>query len=140
MMSGIRARNTRPEMRLRRELHALGFRFRLHAKDLPGKPDLVLKKHNAAIFVHGCFWHRHRDCRLASTPASNSGFWADKFARNVERDMQATAALRNKGWRVAVVWECGLRRKDIAIVMEQARQWLLSDDPYIELPRSREVS
>lgn len=140
MMSGIRARNTRPEMRLRRELHALGFRFRLHAKDLPGKPDLLLKKHNAAIFVHGCFWHQHSYCRLASTPASNSGFWAEKFARNAERDMQATAALRNKGWRVAVVWECGLRRKDIAIVMEQATQWLLSDDPYIELPRSREVS
>lgn len=127
-------------MRLRRELHALGFRFRLHAKDLPGKPDLLLKKHNAAIFVHGCFWHQHSYCRLASTPASNSGFWAEKFARNAERDMQATAALRNKGWRVAVVWECGLRRKDIAIVMEQATQWLLSDDPYIELPRSREVS
>jgi DNA mismatch endonuclease, patch repair protein len=140
MMSGIRARNTRPEMRLRRELHALGFRFRLHAKDLPGKPDLLLKKHNVAIFVHGCFWHRHPDCRLASAPASNSGFWAEKFARNAERDMQATAALRNKGWRVAVVWECGLRRKDIAIVMEQVKQWLLSDDPYIELPRAREVS
>ena len=124
-------------MRLRRELHALGFRFRLHAKDLPGKPDLVLKKHNAAIFVQGCFWHRHPDCRLASTPASNSGFWAEKFARNAERDMQATAALRNKGWRVATVWECGLRRKDIAIVIEQTKHWLLSDTPQIELPRTK---
>jgi DNA mismatch endonuclease, patch repair protein len=135
MMSGIRARNTRPEMRLRRELHALGFRFWLHAKDLPGKPELLLHKHRAAIFVHGCFWHRHTDCRLASTPASNSGFWADKFARNVGRDRQVTDALRNKGWRVATVWECGLRRKDISIVIEQTELWLLSDDSHIELPR-----
>ena len=135
MMSGIRARNTRPEMRLRRELHALGFRFRLHAKDLPGKPDLVLKKHNAAIFVHGCFWHRHRDCPLASTPSSNREFWADKFARNSERDRQAMEALRSMGWRIATVWECGLRRKDISIVIELTRQWLLSHDPHIELPR-----
>ena len=134
MMSSIRARNTRPEMRLRRAIHALGFRFRLHAKDLPGKPDLVLRKHRAVIFVNGCFWHRHPDCSLASTPASNPGFWADKFARNVERDRQATEALRNKGWRVATVWECGLRGKDVAIVVEQTRQWLLSDDPKIELP------
>lgn len=135
MMGGIRARNTRPEMRLRRALHALGFRFRLHAKELPGKPDLVLRKHGAVIFVHGCFWHRHRDCRLASTPASNSSFWADKFARNVERDRQAMEALRDMGWRVAIVWECGLRRKDTSIVIELTREWLLSDDPQLELPR-----
>ena len=133
-MGGIRARNTRPEMRLRRALHALGFRFRLHAKGLPGKPDLVLRKHSAVIFVHGCFWHRHRDCRLASTPASNREFWGDKFAKNVERDRQAVEALQNKGWRVATVWECGLRRKDLAILLEQTRQWLLSDDLLIEMP------
>ena len=133
-MGGIRARNTRPEMRLRRALHALGFRFRLHAKGLPGKPDLVLRKHSAVIFVHGCFWHRHRDCRLASTPASNREFWDDKFAKNVERDRQAVEALQNKGWRVATVWECGLRRKDTAILLEQTRQWLLSDDLLIEMP------
>lgn len=135
MMSGIRARNTRPEMRLRRELHALGFRYHLHAKGLPGKPDLVLRKHGAVIFVHGCFWHRHRDCRLASTPASNREFWADKFARNVERDRLATEAMRKMGWRVATVWECGLRHKDISIVIEQTALWLLTDDPHIELPR-----
>ena len=134
-MRGIRARNTRPEMRLRRALHALGFRFRLHAKGLPCKPDLVLRKHGAVIFVHGCFWHRHQDCSLASTPASNSQFWADKFARNVARDRLAADALQNTGWRVATVWECGLRHKDIAFVIEQTRQWLLSDDPHIELPR-----
>lgn len=135
MMSGIRAQNTRPEMRLRRAIHALGFRFRLHAKDLPGKPDPVLRKHRAVIFVHGCFWHRHADCSLTSTPASNSGFWADKFDRNVERDRQAMEALRDMGWRVAIVWECGLRHNDLAIVIEQTRWWLLSDDPHIELSR-----
>ena len=134
MMSGIRARNTRPEMRLRRALHALGFRFRLHAKGLPGKPDLVLHKHGAVIFVHGCFWHRHLDCRLASTPASNREFWNDKFVSNIERDKRATEALRERGWRVATVWECCLRPKDISIVIEQTRLWLLSDDPKIELP------
>jgi DNA mismatch endonuclease, patch repair protein len=135
MMGGIRAWNTLPEMRLRRALHALGFRFRLHAKGLPGKPDLVLRKHGAVIFVHGCFWHRHRDCRLASTPASNREFWADKFARNIERDRQSMEALGAMGWRVATVWECGLRPKDISIVIAQIGQWQLSGDPHFELPR-----
>jgi DNA mismatch endonuclease, patch repair protein len=135
MMGGIRAWNTLPEMRLRRALHALGFRFRLHAKGLPGKPDLVLRKHGAVIFVHGCFWHRHRDYRLASTPASNREFWADKFARNIERDRQSMEALGAMGWRVATVWECGLRPKDISIVIAQIGQWQLSGDPHFELPR-----
>ena len=137
MMSGIRARNTRPEMRLRRELHALGFRFRLHAKDLPGKPDLVLKKHNAAIFVHGCFWHRHRDCRLASTPASHREFWGDKFAKNVERDRQAMEALRAMDWRVAIIWECGLRPKHISELIDTLSFWVLSTEPQLELPNDK---
>ena len=133
-MAAIRGRDTKPELIIRKGLHARGFRFRLHGRDLPGRPDLIFPKYRVLIWVHGCFWHRHRDCRLASTPASNSGFWADKFARNVERDRQATEALRNKGWRVATVWECGLRRKDISFVIEQTKQWLLSDNPQIELP------
>ena len=110
MMSGIRGKDTRPEMLVRRELHRLGFRFRLHDARLPGKPDLVLRKHSAVIFVHGCYWHRHEGCRYATTPATRREFWLAKFAANVERDRRDQAALRARGWRVFVVWECVLRR------------------------------
>lgn len=91
---------------MRRAAHALGFRFRLHRKDLPGKPDVVFPKHAVAMFVHGCFWHRHAGCRKASTPKSRVEYWSDKFERNVERDARAEAELRALGWRVHVVWEC----------------------------------
>lgn len=109
MMSGIRGRNTRPEMAVRRHLHAAGFRFRLHRKDLPGKPDIVLPRHKVAIFVHGCFWHRHAGCPKATTPSSNIEFWQKKFADNVARDARDRAALEALGWRVLVVWECELK-------------------------------
>jgi DNA mismatch endonuclease, patch repair protein len=133
-MRGIRARNTRPEMRLRSALHRLGFRFRLHARELPGKPDLILRKHRAVVLVHGCFWHRHTGCRLASIPASNAEFWVEKFTRNVERDRQVMKMLVAAGWRVAIVWECGLRSKDISGVVDSIKQWLISDKPLLELP------
>ncbi|MDE3799575.1 DNA mismatch endonuclease Vsr [Sinorhizobium meliloti] len=107
-MSRIRSSNTSPELALRRALHALGFRFRLHRKDLPGKPDIVLPRHRTAIFVHGCFWHRHDGCKVASTPKSNTEFWIKKFDRNVARDVQARDVLEAQGWRVIVVWECEL--------------------------------
>lgn len=109
MMSGIRGRNTRPEMAVRRHLHAAGLRFRLHRKDLPGKPDIVLPRHKVAIFVHGCFWHRHAGCPKATTPSSNVEFWQKKFADNVARDVRDRAALEALGWRVLVVWECELK-------------------------------
>lgn len=109
MMSGIRGRNTRPEMAVRRHLHAAGFRFRLHRKDLPGKPDIVLPRHKVAIFVHGCFWHRHEGCPKATTPSSNIEFWQKKFVDNVARDARDRAALESLGWRVLVVWECELK-------------------------------
>lgn len=112
-MSRIRGRNTRPELALRRLLHAAGFRYRLH-QNLPGHPDLVLPKYRAIIFVHGCFWHRHAGCRVASTPKSNVNFWMDKFARNVERDAAVESTLRQSGWRVLVVWECDLNTKEKA--------------------------
>ena len=106
MMSGIRSRNTRPEMLIRRGLHALGFRFRLHDRTLPGKPDLVFRKHHAVIMVNGCFWHRHKGCKFATTPKTNRDFWTDKFRRNVERDRRTKRQLQDQGLRVLVIWEC----------------------------------
>lgn len=110
MMSGIRSRDTRPELTVRRYLHAHGFRYRLHARNLPGSPDLVLPKYRVAILVHGCFWHRHQGCRYATTPASNTERWQHKFDTNVKRDQRKEAQLRVAGWRVIVVWECELRQ------------------------------
>ena len=106
-MSGIRGKNTKPEITVRKFLHRKGLRFRLHAK-LPGKPDLTFPKYKTAVFVHGCFWHRHEGCRFSTTPKNNADFWQKKFAANVERDARATAQLDELGWRVLVVWECQL--------------------------------
>ena len=110
VMSKIRSTNTRPERAVRSLLHGLGLRFRIHGKGLPGTPDIVLKRHKTVVEVLGCFWHRHRGCRLASTPASNKRFWQDKFARNAARDGSNRRALRKLGWRTVVVWECELRK------------------------------
>lgn len=105
-MSRIRSKNTKPEVALRRALHRLGFRFRLHRKDLPGKPDIVLPKYRTAIFVHGCFWHGHKGCKVANTPKSNTEFWIAKFKKNRERDRLASQQLNSLGWKVFTVWEC----------------------------------
>ncbi|WHS59662.1 MULTISPECIES: very short patch repair endonuclease [unclassified Pseudomonas] len=110
MMAAITGKNTQPELALRRFLHANGYRFRLHRKDLPGKPDIVIPKLRTCIFVHGCFWHRHAGCRYATTPKTRSEFWAAKFSRNVERDLENVYALRSLGWRVITVWECEIKR------------------------------
>lgn len=109
MMSSIKSENTKPEMLLRRYLHSCGFRYRLHVKSLPGCPDLVLPKYRAAIFVHGCFWHRHEECFYSYMPASRAEFWQAKFAANVRRDKEAISALLQDGWKVRVVWECGFK-------------------------------
>lgn len=109
MMASIKGKNTRPELALRRYLYSLGFRFRLHKKNLPGKPDLVLSKYQLAIFVHGCFWHRHKKCRYATSPSSRKEFWDSKFQDNVDRDERQMQELLRCGWRVLVVWECGLK-------------------------------
>lgn len=111
-MSRIRRANTRPEMVVRRLLHGLGFRFRLHQKALPGTPDIVLPRWRTAVFVNGCFWHRHAGCPRANTPASRQDYWLPKLARNVERDREAQGALRALSWRVVVVWECETDRPD----------------------------
>lgn len=108
-MSRIRSRDTKPELALRSALHRLGFRFRVNARQLPGKPDIVLAKHRTVIFVHGCFWHRHEGCKVANTPKSNTEFWEEKFTRNVERDKVSNKKLEASGWRVIVVWECELK-------------------------------
>jgi DNA mismatch endonuclease (patch repair protein) len=109
MMASIRNRDTLPERQVRKVLHRLGFRFRLHRKDLPGKPDVVLPKHNMAVFVHGCFWHRHENCRFAVMPKTNQQFWSKKLTGNTRRDAIAIEKLQKLGWRTLVIWECALK-------------------------------
>ncbi|MBI2240939.1 MAG: DNA mismatch endonuclease Vsr [Magnetospirillum gryphiswaldense] len=112
-MSAVRGKNTEPEMRVRRLLHAKGYRFRLHRSDLPGTPDIVLPRHRTVIFVHGCFWHRHTGCKRATTPKTRVAFWTEKFERNVARDRLKETALREMGWQVIVVWECETKATEI---------------------------
>jgi DNA mismatch endonuclease (patch repair protein) len=112
VMRAIRGTDTAPERAVRSLVHGLGLRFRLHRRDLPGSPDLVLPRHRAAVFVHGCFWHAH-SCRFGrSRPATNAAFWRDKLARNQARDRRVIRALRRRGWRVLVIWECQLRDRE----------------------------
>ena len=108
-MSQIRGKDTKPELRVRSLLHRMGFRFRLHRKDLPGRPDIVLPKYRTVVLVHGCFWHRHPECRFAYMPKSRISFWSKKFKQNVERDKRNQQAMADLGWKVIVVWECELR-------------------------------
>lgn len=109
MMAGIRGSHTSPEIKVRRLLHRHGFRFRLHGKELPGKPDLVLPRYRVCIFVHGCFWHRHPGCRYATTPKTRADFWQHKFDQNMSRDTKVKNELLASGWRVIELWECGIR-------------------------------
>ncbi|KMJ52855.1 DNA glycosylase [Vogesella sp. EB] len=113
MMAGIRARDTRPEMLLRKALHARGYRYRLCDKRLPGKPDMVFPRYKAVIFVHGCFWHGHEACHLFRLPKSNTVFWQAKIAANVARDRVVLESLATDGWRVMVVWECALKGRNL---------------------------
>lgn len=105
-MSRIKSKDTVPEVFVRSILHSMGYRFRLHPTALPGRPDIVLPKHQTAVFVHGCFWHRHTGCRFAYTPKSRKEFWLSKFEGNIARDKKALRALRQLGWKTLVVWEC----------------------------------
>lgn len=135
MMSGIRGAHTKPEMLIRRGLHALGFRFRLHARQLPGNPDIVLSRHRVVIFVHGCFWHGH-DCPLFQWPKSREAFWREKISGNRRRDIATATALEQRGWRVLQIWECALRgpgRLGSEKVIELASEWIRSQAPADEI-------
>ena len=105
-MSAIKSKNTKPEIAVRKLLHSMGYRFRLHRKDLPGSPDIVLPKYKTAIFVHGCFWHRHENCKYASHPKTRKEFWENKFKSNVKRDLEIQEKIKNIGWKSVVIWEC----------------------------------
>ena len=133
MMSGIRGKDTRPELALRRALYAAGFRYRLHVRSLPGKPDVVLPKYTAVCLVHGCYWHRHPDCPYATTPATRPEFWTRKFRSNVERDKRQLRQLQAMGWRVAVIWECALNQEGPSIVVERLSRWLHGQAPTVEV-------
>ena len=134
MMAGIRGKNTKPELALRRSLHALGFRYRLHVKGVPGKPDIVMPRNKAAIFVHGCFWHRHQDCKYTTTPSTRRDFWIAKFEANVVRDLLVRSALLQAGWRVATVWECSLRTEaDVVAARDIVAAWLHDSSFEIEV-------
>jgi|SRR5579875_251787 len=121
MMSGIRGRDTKPEIIVRKFLHAQGFRYRVAPKKLPGKPDVVLPKYRVAIFVHGCFWHRHRNCKFATIPASNAAFWQSKFEENIARDKHVLARLRRLGWRVFTVWSCSITEPKMRTLARRIR-------------------
>lgn len=128
MMAAVRGRDTRPELFLRKSLHRLGFRYRLQAKELPGKPDLVFPRYRAVLFAHGCFWHMH-DCPLFKWPSTREEFWKSKLEANRTRDERNTAALADLGWRVGIVWECSLKgptRRDSEEVIKQCADWLCS--------------
>ena len=137
IMRAVRSRDTAPEMAVRRRLHRRGFRFRTSDPRLPGRPDLSLPRHRAAVFVHGCFWHRHPGCKYATTPASNREMWTVKFARNRQRDARNQRDLRNGGWRVMVVWECSLKGKGAAErATKRLERWIRGDDPTGTIPDS----
>jgi len=105
-MSAIKSKNTKPEIKVRKVLHSMGYRFRLHSKDLPGSPDIVLPKYKTVIFVHGCFWHRHENCKYASTPKTRKEFWNKKFTENKKRDSEIQEKIKILDWRSVVIWEC----------------------------------
>lgn len=134
MMAGIKGKDTKPELVLRRALHARGFRYRLHSKNVPGRPDLVFQKHHAIIFVHGCFWHRHEGCRYTTTPSTRPEFWQAKFRANVARDETVLGMLLEEGWRVATVWECALRRPDqVNATADLLSAWLRSNELQLQI-------
>lgn len=128
MMAGIKGKNTRPEIQIRKLLFAAGYRFRLHRRDLPGTPDIVMPGKRIAIFVHGCFWHGHQGCKLAKIPSTRTDFWTAKIKANILRDRMAIDQLLASGWRVLVIWECAVRKKDLtADLMTRIRGWIDSD-------------
>jgi len=139
-MSAIHSTDTKPELKIRKALFSRGYRYRLYIKNLPGKPDLVLSKYRAVIFIHGCFWHGHENCYLYKQPQSNSAFWSAKIERNRIRDRKVTAELLERGWRVLVIWECSIRGRyhlPFDELISEVESFLHSQTIYKEI-RSRE--
>ena len=124
IMQNVKTKNTAPEIKLRSLLHKNGFRFRVNRKDLPGKPDIVLPKYRTVIFVHGCFWHGH-DCPRGQRPQTNADFWNQKIDRNVIRDKSDVSLLESLGWRVLIVWECEIKKKNEAVLLSRVKEFLL---------------
>lgn len=127
MMSNIRGTDTKPEVVLRRALHARGLRYRKNVRGMPGTPDLLFPGKGAVLFVHGCFWHRHPGCEKATTPSSNVDFWMQKFERTMERDRNNIRRLTDQGWRVGVIWECQIGKAPSQELIEEVKQFLESD-------------
>lgn len=132
MMARIGGKNTKPELVLRRAMHARGLRYRLHNRKLPGTPDLTLRRFGAVCFVHGCFWHRHQDCPYATEPATRPEFWQSKFRENIARDGRTRRRLLQAGWRVAVIWECALRSGGADITARLLEEWLRGSEREFE--------
>jgi DNA mismatch endonuclease Vsr len=136
MMSGIGSRNTEPELLIRKRLFALGFRYRVNVRKLPGSPDIVLPKYHAVVFIHGCFWHGH-DCEYFRLPSTRTEFWKDKIGKNRERDAKVLNQLHAEGWRVCIVWECATRgkvqRQKIDETANRIALWLKSDAIWLEV-------
>lgn len=138
MMASIKSRDTKPEMLVRRYLHGRGFRYVLASRSLPGKPDLAFRRHNAVIFVHGCYWHGHQGCQFATMPATREEFWRTKISANAERDARVILELRKLGWRVAVVWECALRKRS-ELALRCLERFLVSNRTRVEIPSSGQL-
>jgi DNA mismatch endonuclease (patch repair protein) len=134
MMSGIKSKNTLPELSLRKKLHHVGFRYRINVKNLPGKPDIVFRKYNSVIFVNGCFWHGH-ECDLFKWPKTRPEFWRKKIESNIKNDEKTLHKLQVAGWRVCIVWECSLKgkRKDLLKVTKKVDYWLRSKVRFLEI-------
>lgn len=135
IMASIKGRDTKPEILIRKLLHKRGFRFRLHVKELPGSPDVVLRKYKAVIFINGCFWHGHKGCHLFKIPATRTEFWEEKINKNQLNDIKSIKLLLDNGWRVCVIWECSVRgaKKDLNKVINSISSWLLSDIIFEEI-------
>jgi DNA mismatch endonuclease (patch repair protein) len=135
MMAGIRGKDTQPELAVRKALHALGFRYRIHEKRLPGKPDMVFRRYKAVIEINGCFWHRH-GCHLFKWPSTRKEFWQKKISGNRERDIRNHEALKNNGWRILTIWECALKgrtRRPLEDVVKKVAKWLVSGKSDMEI-------
>lgn len=137
LMSRVKSRDTRPEMIVRRLVHSMGYRFRLHRRTLPGSPDLVLPRHRRVLFVHGCFWHRHLGCVRTTTPRTRTHFWETKFRENIARDLRNETALRESGWEVLVIWEC--ETQDLALLRQRLDAFLrghteMGKDSFLRTP------